>query len=182
MGDKRVAILLTPLFEPKMGAEGSLSALSSIRQEIESSVSNEVSNNIAWKATTNLVDACIAMLVAGVASSDLQFLTDPTSGDLLVIDMSEAVQLPILSSPTKITDPNVGTSIILHRVSGETTVLNERLSLALSEKDMQLVRSFISELRSFFPRQLEQTADEYLQKKLHDKLHDMQAYSFLFEE
>lgn len=81
--------------------------------------------NIQQIATHNLIDICTDILAAGVASSDLQYLVDSSTGNVLVIDFTEA--RIIHDDDTVVTDNN-------------TKFLNQLLA-----------KNFISELRSNIP-------------------------------
>jgi hypothetical protein len=149
--DQRLSILLSPFFEPPVSSVSSLDAL------IEPSTSS-LSDNSAHcmqQAFQNLICICIDILVSGVASSDLQYLVNPLTSEILVIDFTEA---RILSSD----------------------IAQSKESLPFYDK--QLVNNFLSELRSQFPAIIRSTAEEYLQHEMRNKLKPISAYSFLFED
>lgn len=78
-GQPRKMILLYPFFQsPKTSI---------------TSFKNTMEHDITKRAVGNLVESMIQLVGSGVILTDLQYLVDPDTGDLLVIDVSEAQYL-----------------------------------------------------------------------------------------
>lgn len=55
---------------------------------------SEINTELLPKATNGLIRTLVGMLAANIVTTDVQPLISPTTGDLLLIDMTEAVEIP----------------------------------------------------------------------------------------
>ena len=148
--EERIAIVLTPYFDAKLPYT-TYSSLSSLVED----------SKVQMMATKNLIDICINMLETGVASSDLQYLVNSDTGEVLIIDLTEAVQIFISTSSSN--------SNVLIKSSEEKNMEYNRL----------LTINFLSELRSNIPSNI--NLENYLDWKINEKLKSIPFYDFLFE-
>ena len=184
--------MLTPFFNPPSGSIGSIDLLlqppllsslphidtvTSTQYTTTTTATTVTNKQIAITAAKNLIGICLSTLVAGVASSDLQYLIDPSTGDVLLIDFTEAaILLPATTSTSPTTTTSTTTSASTAAVDTNTVVV------PLTDYQRQLVYNFISELQAAIPSSIYAEVEPYMRREMRVKLGAIGQYAFLFTE
>lgn len=101
---------------------------------VESDASNRIdnleSNNAQARATQQLMQTLVEMLAVGVVTTDVQILVSPVSGDMILIDLTEA---RVLSSPLSVLDMALAGSFCSEMLSLVPPAMSKVADLALDE-------------------------------------------------
>ena len=182
----RISLVLTPYFNPPSGSIGSLDLLlqpplsphtnTAPSKHYTTTATTVTNKRIAITAAKNLIDICLSTLVAGVASSDLQYLIDPSTGEVLLIDFTEAAIILPSTTPTT-SAATTSTSTASTAASTSTGVV-----VPLSDYQRQLVYNFISELQAAIPTSIYSEVEPYTRREMRVKLGAIEQYASLFPE
>ena len=181
--------MLAPYFNPPLGSIGSIDLLlqpsqpspllhidtvTSTQHTTTATTATTSNKQISITAAKNLIDTCLSTLVAGVASSDLQYLIDPSTGEVLLIDFTEAAILFPSTTPARPTTTSAS--------AASTSVDTNTVVVPLTDYQRQLVYNFISELQAAIPSSIYSEVEPYVRQAMRVKLGAIEQYAFLFTE